>query len=101
MSDDYTDIMIRTGDREMLQSTLDQLPGVGGTVMPDAPDDQGAFRVRVYNGLDFVKWAFPRQGYGVIVRELPKEPAERTEHGTGELHDFDPGTGRSSQDDWK
>jgi hypothetical protein len=67
---DPADVLVRTRSRELLQQTLDGLPGVTALVLDD-PQEEGVHLVRVLRGLDFMRFAFARQGYGEIIAEMP------------------------------
>jgi len=67
-----TDILIRTANPDILQQTLQQLPGVRASLLGSPgryEREDGCWRARVFAGLPFLEFAFEQQGYGEIVRE--------------------------------
>jgi hypothetical protein len=66
-----TDILIRTGNPEMLDRTVQQL---GPAAVVGGPDNfvqvDGCYVVRVFGDPRFIKFAITNQGYGEVVREL-------------------------------
>ena len=66
----FTDITVRTRNAEMLDQTLQQLPGCAEVVIEGSYDGD-VCTVRVFSGLAFLKFALPNQGYGEIVEEDP------------------------------
>jgi len=70
MIDDVTDLIVTTSNPQLLDETIQQLPGCAAVVVDDSFNGETA-RVRVFSGLGFLKFALKNQGYGTVVREEP------------------------------
>jgi hypothetical protein len=69
----YTVLTVRTRNAGLLDDTLDGLPGVDAAVVRDSFDPEaGTCKVRVGAGLDFLKFAMAKQGYGEVIAEEPE-----------------------------
>lgn len=62
-----TDLVVRTRNPELLDSTVRQLPGAAAVVEGSFNGD--TCRVRVFGDPGFMKFAITNQGYGEIVGE--------------------------------
>jgi hypothetical protein len=68
-----TVLTVKTRNPDLLQQTMNGLPRVEATVVPDSFDEQaGTCKVRVGAGLDFLKFAMAKQGYGEVIAEEPE-----------------------------
>jgi hypothetical protein len=69
---EYTDLVVETNDPDLLDQTLQGLPGV--TVVVDDSYNGVTCVVRIIGDPGFVKFAIDRQGYGRVVgtREEPE-----------------------------
>jgi hypothetical protein len=66
----YTDLTVRTGSAELLDSTLRQLPMALAVVVDGTWDpDRRTCTVRVFGNVGFVKFALANQGYGEVLAE--------------------------------
>jgi hypothetical protein len=63
-----TDLTVTTANPMLLDETLRQLPGCVVTVDRTSFDGTTCI-VRVYSGLDFLKFALKTQGYGEVIKE--------------------------------
>lgn len=69
-----TDLIVRTGNVQMLSDTLAQLPMADASVVPGSWNEaDSTCRVRVVGGFNtgFVKYALTNQGYGTVLGEEP------------------------------
>lgn len=64
-----TDLIVRTGNPELLDQTIQQLPGAAAVV--DGSFNGDTCRVRVFGDPGFMRFAITNQGYGEIVGEEP------------------------------
>lgn len=73
----HTELVVKTADPQLLDETVQQLPGCVASVV-DGSFDGTTCRLRVHSGLHFLRFAFINQGYGEIVSEeqvcLPEFP---------------------------
>ena len=69
MSTEATDLIVRTRNAELLDKTVQQLPGAAAVVNGSFNGD--TCRVRVFGNPDFMRFAITNQGYGEIVGEEP------------------------------
>jgi hypothetical protein len=65
---DVTDLIVKTSDPDGLEATVQQLPMCTAVVV-DGSFNGETCRLRVFSGLNFLKFAITQQGYGVIVGE--------------------------------
>ena len=70
MSEEVTDLIVRTADPKRLDETVQQLPACTAVVV-DGTFDGETCRLRVFEGLGFLKFALANQGYGDVVSEEP------------------------------
>jgi hypothetical protein len=64
-----TDLIVRTVNPELLDATVQSLPGAAAVVQGSWNGD--TCRVRVFGDAGFLKFAIPHQGYGEIIGENP------------------------------
>jgi hypothetical protein len=66
------DLVIRTASPELLEETVNSLPGVIAVVVEGSFDGE-VCTLRVHSSADFAKYAIVQQGYGQIVSESRAE----------------------------
>jgi len=66
MPEGYTDLIVKTRNPELLDTTVQQL---GPAVVVDGSFDGETCRVRVFGPAGFIRFAITNQGYGEIVPE--------------------------------
>ena len=74
MATSYTDLLVRTGNPEYLDSVAQQLFAgalVGGGTSSGYKIDlpTGAYVLRVFGNVQFAKFALKNQGYGEVIGE--------------------------------
>jgi hypothetical protein len=65
---DVTDLIVRTTNPELLDRTVQQLPGATAAVVEGSFDGETC-RLRVFGDTGFVKFALKSQGYGEVAGE--------------------------------